>query len=293
MTAHRTPGRTQEEALDALRRILGEMRRVLLAYSGGVDSAFLLKVAADVLPGRVLAVTGLSPTYPQSEYESACKIASALGVEHVSIQTDELEDPAFSSNPPDRCYHCKRELFRKLRCIADARGIEFVLDANNSDDCLDYRPGRRAASEAGVRSPLIEAGLTKNDVRRLSRLMGLPTWDKPASACLASRFPYGETITAGKLRRVEQAEAFLRKLGFGQVRMRCHGELVRIEVDPDRVHELTRTGEARERIINELRVLGFVFVTVDLEGYRTGSLNETLPRAAERGAEPGEKALEA
>lgn len=247
----------------------------MLAYSGGVDSTFLLKAASEVLGDRLLAVIAVSPTYTQEEYERACSIAHSLGVRHLSIETNELENPEFRKNPPDRCYYCKKELFQKLRTIAGREGIAIVADASNLDDCSDYRPGRRAAQEAGIRSPLIEAELKKNEIRILSKKSGLPTWDMPSMACLASRFPYRETITLEKIRRVDGAERFLWDLGFRQVRVRSHDKLARIEVDADRVHELTTPGR-RERIIGELKRLGFTYVTIDLEGYRTGSLNEVL-----------------
>lgn len=275
----------KETKLQNLREILQGMDSLLLAYSGGVDSTFLLKVATDVLGEKVLAVTAVSPTYPQEEHQAACEIARLLGARHISISTDELEDPNFCGNPPERCYYCKQELFRKLKHIASREGISFVVDASNLDDCSDYRPGRKAAEEIGVRSPLIEAGLSKQEIRNFSRELGLPTWDKPSMACLASRFPYGETITPEKLVRVEQAEKLLRALGFRQVRVRSHGKLARIEVDADRLSELAAPG-LRQKVVNALKEMGFVYVTLDLQGYRTGSLNEALPR--EKAYPPGQ-----
>jgi pyridinium-3,5-biscarboxylic acid mononucleotide sulfurtransferase len=267
----------KKQKLDTLQHILKDMGSIVLAYSGGVDSTFLLKVSKEVLGDNVLAVTAVSPTYTQEEYERACTTARSLDVRHLSIQTNELENPEFLKNSPHRCYYCKKELFQKLRTIADQEGILFVVDASNQDDCSDYRPGRIAGKEVGIRSPLIEAGLRKNEIRILSREMGLPTWDLPATACLASRFPYGEFLTLEKIKRVEQAEKFLRDLGFQHVRVRSHDNLARIEVYANLAHKLTNLG-LELKVARELKRLGFVYVTLDLEGYRTGSLNEVLPR---------------
>jgi len=260
---------------NTLAKTLRDMEMILLAYSGGVDSTFLLKTAREVLAGKVLAATAVSPIYPKREYDRTCEMTDLLGVRHISIDIDVLNDPDFCSNPPDRCYLCKRELFRKLRTVADDEGIQYIIDASNLDDCSDYRPGTRAAKEAGIRSPLIEAQLTKQEIRRLSKEMNLPTWDIPSMACLASRVPYGETITAEKISRVDEAENFLRDAGFEQVRVRSHGSLARVEVDDLHVDAILRPG-MRKKVVEELKGLGFSYVTIDLEGYREGSMNEVL-----------------
>ena len=251
------------------------MGKILLAFSGVVDSTFLLKIAHEELSEDTLAVTAVSPIHPTEEYESACQIARSFKIKHLMIETQELKNPTFWSNPPDRCYFCKKELFQTLQTIARQEGIAFVIDASTMDDLSDFRPGRTAAQEEGIRSPLIEAKLTKKEIRIISQEKGLPTWDKPSMACLASRFPYGEFISLEKIKRVACAENFLRGFGFSQVRVRSHDKLARIEVDAGLIQKLTNP-EFRERIINELKHLGFIYLTVDLEGYRTGSHNEVL-----------------
>lgn len=255
-----------------LQKTLSGMRSVLVAYSGGVDSTFLLKVAHDVLGKKVVAVTALSPTYPRTEMGVAKEMAEALGVRHAAVVTDELSNPIFTGNPVDRCYWCKKELFSKLTVLAEELGLKHVLDGSNRDDTNDFRPGMRAAKEFGVRSPLMEAGLGKEEIRRLSKEMGIKTWDKPALACLASRFPHGTEITVERMSLIDEAEGFLRGLGITQVRVRHHGDIARIEVRVDEMGRLTRKG-ARRKMIRKLRGLGYRYVTVDVEGYRTGSMN--------------------
>jgi len=265
----------ETEKLNILREILQPLDSVLVAYSGGVDSAFLLKLCRDVLGEKVLAVTAKSPTYTSTELTNAIELARSLSVRHHIIESKELENPDFTANPPERCYHCKLELFSQLKGIAEEEELRNIVDGSNYDDLSDYRPGGRAADQLGVRHPLQEAKLTKQDVRLLSKEMGLSNWDKPSLACLASRFPYGTPITEESLLIVEKAESFLHSLGIGQLRVRCYNKTARIEVEPRDMHILLEE-KNRHRILARLKELGYLHITIDLAGYRTGSLNEEL-----------------
>jgi uncharacterized protein len=264
-----------KEKTARLKKIVAGMKSVAVAYSGGVDSTLLLKVCADALGDKCLAVTARSETYPQDELEAARRYARAFGVRHVVIETSELAIAAFADNPPDRCYHCKKELMARLRAVADENGLACVADGTNADDPGDYRPGLKAAEEAGARQPLREAGLTKQDVRDLSRELGIEGWDRPAQACLASRLPYGEKITREALEMVERAESLLHEMGFRQCRVRRHGHVARIELAPEDIPLFIRMDE-RDNLVEKIKDLGFKFVALDLEGYRTGSMNEEL-----------------
>lgn len=262
---------------EKLKTILRSCGQAAVAYSGGVDSTFLAKVGHDVLGANCVAITVSSAFLPKSELDLAQATAQAIGIAHHVIAEDALE-PGVMENPPDRCYHCKKIEFGQIQRKAAELGIARVLDGSNADDLADYRPGRRALKELGISSPLCEAGLTKAEIRKHSQALGLPTWDKPAAACLASRIPYGERITADKLRRIERSEDFLRELGFVRFRVRSHADLARIEVVPEERSKF-RDLETMDRIAKALKSFGFLYVAVDLEGYRTGSLNEALTAA--------------
>ena len=261
--------------LECLRASLREIGSAAVAFSSGVDSTFLLRVAHEEMGERVVAVTARSHSFPKRELDEAAAFCRAEGVRHAVIDSEELDIPGFAENPPDRCYHCKKALFGKLLAFTHENGLAAVLEGSNLDDDGDYRPGRRAIRELGIVSPLHEAGLTKVEIRALSREMGLPTSDKPSFACLASRFPYGERITAAALERVERAEQWLldAELGLTQLRVRAHGDLARIEVPPA---DIPRLAACAAEIAAALKELGFAYVTLDLRGYRTGSMNEVL-----------------
>lgn len=266
-----------EQKLQQLRTIFTEMEQALIAYSGGVDSTLVAKIAYDVLGDRALAITAVSPSLLPEELEDARIQAATIGIAHEAIQTNEMDNPNYTSNPVNRCYFCKSELHDTLKPLALQRGYPYVVDGVNADDLGDYRPGIQAAKERGARSPLAEVGVTKAEVRQLSKELGLPWWDKPAQPCLSSRFPYGEEITVSKLQRVGRAEIYLRRLGWKNLRVRSEGDTARIELPPEQIKEFVLTTDL-PTLVSAFQEYGFLYVTLDLEGYRSGKLNQVLAK---------------
>ena len=277
----------QDKKFGKLRDNLKEMDRVLIAYSGGVDSTFLLKAASMSDLTAILAVTSSSESVPRKELQFAKEFTLSLNISHRIIETHELMDSNYANNPPERCYYCKKELFGRLWDIAKEEDYPFIIDGTNTDDIIDWRPGRKAAKEMNVRSPLFEADLSKEEIRIISRQLGLPTWNRPAAPCLSSRFPYGQKITAGALRRVDLAEDFIRKLGITELRVRDHSELARIEVACNDFPRLLKEG-IREQLVTYLRSLGYLHITLDMCGFRSGSANEFLK---EKGFTPASREI--
>ena len=264
-----------EHKVNDLKKYIKGLGSVAVAFSGGVDSTFLLKVAQDVLGAQVIAVTARSCLFPERELNEAKEFCKKEGIKHIIIDSEELEIEGFCNNPTNRCYICKRELFEKIIGVAEKNGIDNVAEGSNIDDNGDYRPGLQAVAELNVKSPLRNAGLSKKEFRERSKQLNLPTWEKQSFACLASRFVYGETISEEKLGMVEQAEQLLLDLGFHQVRVRIHDRMARIEVMPDEFEKLLRE-DVRVQIVSKLKAYGFTYISMDLTGYRTGSMNETL-----------------
>lgn len=269
---------TLQQKLIHLKTLFAEMERALIAYSGGIDSTLVAKIAVDVLGDRALAVTAVSPSLLPEDLEEARVQAATIGIQHEEVATHELDNPNYAANPVNRCYFCKSELHDTLKPLALERGYPYVVDGINADDLQDYRPGIQAARERGARSPLAEAGISKAEVRQLSEWLGLPWWDKPAQPCLSSRFPYGETITIAKLQRVGRAEYYLRQLGYRTVRVRSQADTARIELPPEQLQDFMRTTDLTT-LVATFQSLGFVYVTLDLEGFRSGKLNQEIPQS--------------
>ncbi len=267
-----------EEKLSKLKVIVSKLESVVVAFSGGVDSTLVAKVCYDTLKDNSMAVTARSETYPDFEFKESQKLASEIGIKHLVVDTSELAIEGFANNPPERCYFCKTELFGKLKEIAKEHGFLNVADGANLDDTQEFRPGLKASKELDVRSPLKEAGLAKEDIREVSKFLNLPNWNKPAYACLSSRFPYGQSITEEKISMVSEAEKYLRDLGLIQFRVRHHETIARIEVLPGDIHTLTNS-PAKEELTAKFKEIGFTYVTLDLAGYRSGSMNEVLSEA--------------
>ena len=267
------------EKLEQLKELFTEMEQALIAYSGGVDSTLVAKIAYDVLGDRALAVTAVSPSLLPEELEDAKIQAATIGISHKIVQTQEMDNPNYTSNPVNRCYFCKSELHDTLKPLALELGYPYVVDGVNADDLHDYRPGIQAAKERGARSPLAEIGVTKAEVRQISQQLGLPWWDKPAQPCLSSRFPYGEEITIAKLQRVGRAEIYVRNLGWQNLRVRSEGDTARIELSPDKIKDFVSNTDL-PTLVSAFQTWGFIYVTLDLEGYRSGKLNQVLPQVA-------------
>ena len=280
-TAVYQPSIDLEASLEAktryLEQTLSSLERVVVAYSGGVDSTFLAKMAYDALGGQAMAVTAVSPSLARAERDDAARFAAQIGIRHEFIETRELDNPAYRANDSSRCFHCKAELFDRLREFVAERGVQHMLYGPVIDDLGDFRPGMAASRERGARAPLVEAGLRKAEVRELSKRLGLSSWDKPAVACLSSRVAYGSQVTVEKLRQIEDAEALLRAEGFRELRVRHHGPIARIEVPESELARFTHDSARRQRIIQGLKTLGFTYVTLDLQGFRSGAMNEALP----------------
>jgi pyridinium-3,5-biscarboxylic acid mononucleotide sulfurtransferase len=270
------------EKYQTLLNLLKQYESVAVAFSGGVDSTFLLAAAKEALGDKVVAVIGRSPTYPKRELDEAIRLAESLGARCEIVDTNEMDKPEFAKNSPSRCFHCKTTLFETVGNVAAKVGVKVMLEGSNADDTGDYRPGMAAAKQLGVKAPLLEAGLTKDEIRALSKEMGLPTWNKPAMACLSSRIPYGEAITLRRLSRIEQAEYALSDLGLSRLRVRDHGDVARIEVSPDRIADLA-AADLRPKIVDALTKAGYQYVCLDLTGYRTGAMNEVLKKRSKDG----------